>query len=100
MIGIPGGNTWDKTAEDFYFFDSFIQTVLAPLDSAGIKWHNTCFAEAEKYGYNYYNNGNGCYAVPCNTSLYKSVFFQLDTENLFEVTPEDYILQECKVDVT
>jgi len=95
MISIPQGNTWDSTAEDYYFFDRLVQTILEPLQLIDKKFTNVCFNSSY-----YYNSANNCYTVPCNTKLYKSVFFQLDSKTLWEVRPEDYILQELTIDLT
>lgn len=38
MIGLPGGNTWDEQAADYYFFDKVIQTILKDK-----KYENVCF---------------------------------------------------------
>lgn len=90
MIGIPQGNTWDKAASDYYLFDRIVQSVLA-----GKKYTNTCMVDGQYY----YNNFNSCYAVPCKPEEFESVFFQMDTNTMFEVRPEDYILQELKVNL-
>jgi hypothetical protein len=97
MISIPQGNTWDSKAEDYYFFDRLVQTILEPLQLIDKKFTNLCFSFDSKY---YTNVANFCYSVPCNTELYKSIFFQLDSNTLWEVRPEDYILQELTVDLT
>lgn len=89
MIGIPSQNTWDSSAEDYYFFDRVIQTILD-----GKEYKNVCFQNSY-----YYNNGNSCYAVKCEPDEYDSVYFQLDGGHMFEVRPEDYILQELTVDL-
>lgn len=68
MISVPGGNTYDSTQPDYYFYDRFVQTVLA-----GKKWTNTCFPSTTS-GY-YYNYNNNCYAVLCEPEKYESVFF-------------------------
>lgn len=94
MIGIPQGNTYDSKAEDYYFFDRLVQTILEPLQDTDKKFTNVCFGSSY-----YYNSANNCYTVPCNTELYKSVFFQLDSKTLWEVRPEDYILQELTVNL-
>jgi len=90
MISIPQGNTWDSTAADYYLFDRIIQNILA-----GKKYKNVCMKENSYY----YNNGNSCYTVPCKPEGFDSVFFQIDTDTMFEVRPEDYILQELTVDL-
>ena len=69
MISIPAGNTWDTNAEDYYFFDRVVQTVLEPLKKSGKEFTNICWNTG------YYYNDDYCYTVPCDTKLYKSVFF-------------------------
>jgi hypothetical protein len=59
------------------------------------KYKNICMKPNQYY----YNNGNNCYTVPCKPELYDSVFFQLDTDTMLEVRPEDYILSELTVDL-
>lgn len=91
MISIPSSNTWEKNREDYYFFDRFMQNILPEKF-----YKNICMKDNQTY----YNNANNCYVVPCDPTLFDSVFFQIDSSKLFEVRPEDYILKELTVALT
>jgi len=86
-------NDCEDEDEKPYSYQVMMQEVIfTPLELLGKDYINMCEDD-------YYNSYQNCFAVPCNTSLYNSVFFQLDSSYMLEVRPEDYILQEKKVPV-